>query len=176
MLSGPSVLGQMWAILRGRALQVSHRIHASWHMRRGSTPGKKGTGKPSGHSKGEVYQHAMHSSCERTRMHAHTSKDSFVACDARVACGMWYASTHAVYRACRYSARLFKVARFLLKAMRRFYWPFWLLCFASLFGRSIPTRTRQPRLWPRMLFLKIASRICHPVFPLSRAFGMRARV
>ena len=38
----------MWAILRGRALQVRHTIHASWHMRRGSTPGKKGTRVPIG--------------------------------------------------------------------------------------------------------------------------------
>ena len=38
----------MWAILRGRALQVSHKIHAFWHMRRGSTPGKKGTRVPIG--------------------------------------------------------------------------------------------------------------------------------
>ena len=62
------------------------------------------------------------------------------------------------------------------KATRQFYWPFWLLCFASLFGRSMPTRARQPRLWLRMPFPKIASRIYHPVFPPSRAFGMRARV
>jgi hypothetical protein len=38
----------MWAILRGRALQVFQTIHASRHMRRGSTPGKKGTRVPIG--------------------------------------------------------------------------------------------------------------------------------
>ena len=43
MLSGPLVLEQMWPILGGRARQVSYKIHASRHMRRGSTPGKKGT-------------------------------------------------------------------------------------------------------------------------------------
>ena len=49
LLSGPSVLGQMWAILHTRrARQVSHRIHASRHFRGGSTPGKKGTSVPFG--------------------------------------------------------------------------------------------------------------------------------
>ena len=48
MLSGSSVLGQMWAILRRRALQVSHRIHASRHFRGGSTRGKKASRVPIG--------------------------------------------------------------------------------------------------------------------------------
>jgi hypothetical protein len=38
----------MWPILGGRARQVSYKIHASRHMRRGSTPGKKGTRVPIG--------------------------------------------------------------------------------------------------------------------------------
>ena len=38
----------MWAILRRRALQVSHRIHASRHFRGGSTRGKKASRVPIG--------------------------------------------------------------------------------------------------------------------------------
>ena len=80
---------------------------------------------------------------------------------------MWHV---ACKRACDLSC-LQVLCKFLQgreKATRQFYWPFWLLCFASLFGRSIPTRTRQPRLWSRMLFLKIRRPVRRqiPVFVL----------